>query len=148
MLHAQRTTLGVAIGSDVQAYDAELAALAGLTSAADKGIQFTGSGTAATYDLTAAGKALLDDADASAQRTTMGVAIGSDVRLTMRVSLLLLASLPLPIKSFILRAAIRTQSPALRRLVGVWLMTLMLQRVPHLVLAQQQRRRLVRQVTT
>ena len=66
-------------GTDVQAYDADLAAIAGLTSAADKGIQFTGSGAAATYDLTAAGKALLDDANATAQRTTLGLGAFSTV---------------------------------------------------------------------
>lgn len=78
-----KRTLGVGASTSVptradadaryQAQDAELAALAGLTSASDKGIQFTGSGTAGTFDLTAAGKALIDDADASAQRTTLGL---------------------------------------------------------------------------
>jgi hypothetical protein len=61
------------VGNATTIADAELAALAGLTSAADKGIQFTGAGTAATFDLTTAGKALLDDADATAQRATLGL---------------------------------------------------------------------------
>ena len=80
-----RTSIGVSIGSDVQAYDADLAAIAGLTSAADKGIQFTGSGSAATYDLTAAGKALLDDANAAAQLVTLGAEPAAN-KLTKKLS--------------------------------------------------------------
>ena len=70
---AARTNLGLAIGTDVQAFDAGLLSIAGLTTAADRSIYTTASDTYAVYTLTAAGRAILDDADASAQRTTLGL---------------------------------------------------------------------------
>jgi hypothetical protein len=56
-----RTTLGLAIGTNVQAYSANLDEYAAVNP-------------------TAAGLALLDDVDAAAQRTTLGLAIGTNVQ--------------------------------------------------------------------
>lgn len=61
------------LGLPIQPLDAMLTALAALVTVADRGLYFTGADAPALFTLTAAGRALLDDADAAAQRATLGV---------------------------------------------------------------------------
>ncbi len=68
-----RDNLGVEIGVDVQAYDVDLAAIAGLTSAANKLPYATGTSTWSMTDLSGYGRTLINLADASALRANVQV---------------------------------------------------------------------------
>jgi len=68
-----RDNLGLTIGTNVQAYDAGLNSIAGLTTSADQIIYTTGSDTYAVSSITSFGRSLIDDADAATARTTLGL---------------------------------------------------------------------------
>lgn len=71
-----RSNLGLVIGTDVQAYNAALASIAGLTTAADKMIYTTASNTYAVADLSSVARTLIAQTSQSAMRST-GLGLGS-----------------------------------------------------------------------
>lgn len=73
---AVRTTISA------QALDATLTAIAGAATGANILHYFTGTDTVATTTLTAFGRSLIDDADATAARTTLGLSTGATSTVT------------------------------------------------------------------
>lgn len=76
-------TIGGKIGETVQAYDAGLAAIAGLTTSANKMVYTTGSDVYVTTDLTSTARTLLDDTSVADMRTTLGVDISGTVNYSL-----------------------------------------------------------------
>lgn len=70
---AARSTLGLVVGTDIEAHSANLTAVSGLTSASDKCTYWTGSGTAALYNCTATGRTFAGAASAGAERALLSV---------------------------------------------------------------------------
>lgn len=64
---------GSSAWGDLTGMPAAIDAIDGLTPAADRYVYYTGASAASLGTITAAGRAILDDADASAQLTTLGV---------------------------------------------------------------------------
>lgn len=75
-----RTNLGLAIGTNVQAWSAKLDALSTPTYAADTIGYFTGASAAASTSLTAYARTLIAATDAASSRTVLGLRIGTDVQ--------------------------------------------------------------------
>lgn len=111
---AAGATVGATWGTNLGSIPASIDAIDGLTPAADRLAYYTGASTAALATITAAGRDLLDDANATAQRTTLGLGTAAVANVT--------TSATDTTAGRVLRvgdsATILSASPALRATVG------------------------------
>jgi hypothetical protein len=75
-----RTNLSLVPGTNVQAQDAGLQSISGLSTSADQTIYTTAADTYATTSLTSFGRSLIDDANAAAAQTTLNLVPGTNVQ--------------------------------------------------------------------
>jgi hypothetical protein len=100
---AMRTTLGLVVGTNVQAYDPTLQSLSALGTVADRIAYTTGTDTWAETPLTATARTLIDDTSTSAMRTTLGlvtpiaIAIGGTGQTTQAAAFVLSCSMLIPV---------------------------------------------------
>ncbi len=116
-----RATLGLVIGTDVQAFDATLLSIAALGTVADRIAYTTGVDTWAETPLTAAGRALIDDASAADQRTTLGLVIGTNVQ-AFDATLLSIAALGTAANRMIYTTGVDTWAEAVITAAGLALL--------------------------
>lgn len=86
-----RASLGLTIGTHVQAYNSKLASLAGL-SLTDNQMVYSSGGLFVTAPLTAFARTILDDADAASVRSTIGAQVAGSYQ-TLSAQLTTLAGL-------------------------------------------------------
>lgn len=75
-----RATLGLVIGTNVQAFDATLQSISALGTIADRMLYTTGVDVWTEAAITAFARSILDDVDAATARATLGLVIGTNVQ--------------------------------------------------------------------
>jgi hypothetical protein len=112
---------GLVIGTDVQAYDASLASLAGLATTANRMIYTTGANAYAETPITTVARNLLDDTTVNAQRSTLGAAqSGANSDITSLTGLTdsssILANDPSPLVFKVINSSTSSSANAMLRL--------------------------------
>ena len=77
---AMQATLGLSIGSNIQAYSSTLQSISGVSATVDRILYTVATNSYSSTPLTSFARTLLDDTDANTMRATLGITIGTQVQ--------------------------------------------------------------------